>query len=263
LYLYNTTANTISRVLAANDNEEGVLLFTGALDDTVAHATLANDDHDGVSAGSDGNVIAQVAAVNNRGAGIQLYTESHGMQLISANNVVGVETDTDPPELSGAIVVGANTQDCDIKVGSAYTNNCTPISSSATVITGIDLAGSLRAAVTTDDAANASDSNGAALRSTITDWYHFDDPSRAWGEDGPWPGAAGMCVTNCRIWDWRRTPGDTMLVARDRFGVASDEPLVPGQQCPPRLDGDNAAMDASSRYFLLGAVELLGDGDRQ
>jgi hypothetical protein len=260
LYLANTTNNTISRVLATSDNEYGIFPFGGAVANTVAHVTVANDDYDGVSSNDTGNVIAQVAAASIGGAGVELYTESRGMQLVSANNGTGVKTDTDPPELSGAIVVGANTQDCDLKVGSAYTNSCTPISTSASVVTGIDLTGALRAAVTTDDAANASDASGAAPRAAITDWFHFDDPSRAWGEDGPWPGAHTMCVTNCRIWDWRRTSGDTMLIARDRFGVASDEPLVPGQPCPPRLDGDNAAMDASSRYFLLGAVELLGDG---
>jgi hypothetical protein len=260
LYLASTTANTISRVLGANDNEYGVFLFGGAVGNTVAHVTVASNDYDGVSVGDIGNVVAQAAAVNNRSSGIELVVESSGMQLISANNVQGVQTDAAPPELSATIAVGSETNDCAIYVGGAYTYNCTPIASLASVVTGIDLSRSFFAAVTTTDTANASNSNGAAARSSITDWFHFDDPSRAWGEDGPWPGTYGMCTTNCRIWDFGRTPGDTMLVARSLSGVASAEPLVPGQPCPPRLDGANAVMDASSRYFLLGAVELIGDG---
>jgi hypothetical protein len=260
LFLQNTTANTISRVLAATDNDYGVELYDGAVGNTVAHVTVANTYYDGVSVSDNGNVVAQVAAASNKSCGIELHKESTGMQLISANNLIGVGTDTDPPELSAAIAVGSNTDDCSIFQGGAYTYSCSPIASSASVVTGIDLTGALFAAVPTNDSANTSDSNGAAPRSSITDWFHFDDPSRAWGEDGPWPGTYQACTTNCRIWDWGRTPGDTILVARDRMGVASDEPLMPGQPCPPRLDGDNAAMDASSRYFLLGAVELLGDG---
>jgi hypothetical protein len=261
LFVQNTTANTMSRVLAANDSEDGVALFTGAVGNTVAHVTAASTDYDGVYVTDNGNIVAQVAAVNNRSSGIELQVESSGMQLISANNGNGVQTDAAPPELSATIAVGSNTNDCVIYQGGAPTYSCSPIASSASVVTGIDLASSFLAAVTTTDTANASNSNGAAPRSSITDWLHFDDASRAWGEDGPWPGSSyEPCTTNCRIWDLGRTPGDTMLVARTLSGVASADPLVPGQPCPPRLDGANAVMDASSRYFLLGAVELIGDG---
>jgi hypothetical protein len=260
LFLRSTTANTISRVLGANDTQYGALLVTGAVGNTVAHVTVASNDYDGVFVTDNANVVAQVAAVNNPSNGVELDSQSSGMQLVSANNATGIATDIAPPELSASIAVGSNTNNCAIYQGSAFTYSRSPIASSASVVTGIDLATAFFAAVTATDSANASNSNGAASQSSITDWFHFDDPSRAWGEDGAWPGAHGMCTTNCRIWDWGRTQGDTMLVARTLSGVASAEPLVPGQPCPPRLDGSNAVMDASSRYFLLGAVELIGDG---
>ena len=262
LYMQAATGNVLTRVLAANNVPYGLLPYTGATGNTLAHLTVASNAFDGLMFHDAGNVAAQVVAVNQPNfAGVELEDANRAALVISANNMIGVRTDVEPPGLSSALLVGSNAQaDCTIWQNAAFVASCSALAPAVMLTTGLDLTGSLRANVTTDDSVNASDNAGAAMHDAITDWFRFETPSRTWGADGAWPGSADMCRTTCRIWDWRRTPGDTMLVAHDRNGAPSDEPFVAGMPCPPRLDGDNAAVDAAGRAFLLQAIELIGDG---
>jgi hypothetical protein len=260
LLVQNATGNVFSRVTAAHNQPYGVNSYLGAIGNTFAHLTLASNLYSGIDIFDTGNVVAQVVAVNHpQGPAVRLELDARAAGLIAANNDVGVQSDATTVAVSSVLQVGGNTMDCRVFDGTTYANNCGAFGPAVVVEPGRDLTSSFRGIVTADGA-NASDTAGLANRTAITDWFHFDNATRAWGIDGPFPGSSGFCTDACRIWDWHRADSDVILTPRDASGAVDDQPLVPGAPCPTRFDGDHAVADATGSYFLLDATELIGDG---
>ena len=106
--------------------------------------------------------------------------------------------------------------------------------------------------MTSNDAVNASDTNGSASFGSITDWTGFENKYRGWGNDGsafPNSDNRGWCTTGtCRIWDWSLLQADSAL-----RGVLVSLPTGSDTFTHTWHNG-------STTTFLRHALEILGDG---
>lgn len=240
---------------------------------TVAHLTSVNSAEDGIEIhNTDAEVgcwLVNAVSAGNLSKGLNLDLSS-GMRVVDlavyGNAVDGIEMegmlDT---SFTGQLLVGANTvSDCDVigtgeqglETGTCVSNG----SSDATLTTDVDLSSSFAGPVTTDDAANDDDTDGAAAGAEIDDWLAFDSQYRGWGIDGTgWPAAAtlaGPCSTGvaCRIWDFRLNASDAVL--RQMHGSATAD-----ADCPDSVHGDVAVTDwqTTPNTFLVHAMELVLD----
>lgn len=125
--------------------------------------------------------------------------------------------------------------------------------STAILRTGRTLASAFRGRLMTDDAVNMSDIDG--FSAAPTDWLGFESRYRTWARNGPIsidPTTRGRCTSNCRIWDWRLSPTDTLLLGRSGDGATMSLPAN-GAMCPAWLRGDVAIADWTR-------LEIVGDG---
>ena len=208
---------------------------------------------------ADGNTYMNVAAVNNH-RGIMLNSTTEGLfaNISAATNDYGIMMfGTTYNTFTGELLVGdylnapcwVSLAGTDSGVdGTTCANNG---NSDAYLTTGLSVVGSFVGKVTSDDAQNISDGNGAAQYNSITDWTSFENAFRGWGRDG----AAFASTTNrgyadstetCRIWDWSLDSLDTVILDALPAPGASDTLT-------------HTWSDMSATVFLRNALEIAAD----
>jgi len=276
VYLSTTTGNRISDVMLA-DNQTGLRL-----------ASTTDSVFEGITAVSNGYGIQATSSANNVFAAVTTVANTYGISLAAAYttllNVVTAHNSSD-----GLYIASGGEQACDLAVASnnygIFLNN-----SSNNVFTGLLKVGSnsvykcfvsggtnpglvnstcanqgasdatlsadaypmasFVGRVAIDDAANASDTSGAAPYASLTDWVRFATPWRAWGVDNSSfpPGAAGPCSAGtCRIFDYGLVVSDTSLRAAAALPTGNDTLT-------------HTWSNASTTTFLRRALEVSGDG---
>ena len=124
---------------------------------------------------------------------------------------------------------------------------CAAIDQSSFTLQSGNAGGLLGAKVTQDDGENPSDTAGAATFVPSFDWFHFERPTRFWGQDGgSFPdvtnqGACSATSPACRIWDARLRAN----------GAATQQAAVPTP---------NDVTTFAGQVFLVSALEILDDG---
>jgi parallel beta-helix repeat protein len=292
--LSSASNNTLSGVTANNNDNPGIFLDSSN-NNTLANLTANNNGSPagskGASAGitlwsSNKNTLSAVAASNNGNPGVYLRGGSSSNTLLdvtaSNNGNTGVTLDSaSDNRFTGLLKVGSNSpSDCGVIGGTnpgLVDATCADNGSSdATLTTGITLASSFVGKVASDDAGNASDSNGAAgfpADPTVFDWLHFDNAYRGWGIDGSaFPNAdqQGRWTTGAgRIWDWSLPASDAVLRNVLALPTGNDTLTQVWSGAPGTNDnaGCNALLagsvwngSACATTFLRRAVEIPGDG---
>ena len=270
-WIVSSSYNTFVGIVAANNSYVGMTVSVSTNANTFSHLTFANNSTGFTTwAGSVQGVFAsQILAVNN-GYGFSLSSTSppnYFAQIATANNsVYGIDLGTSTGSVfSGNLLTGSNgSADCNTTAGppAGLTSSCSPNGSSTSNLTSsISLAGSV-VGKATSDALNTSQVNGLAPVGSL-DFFNFLNGFRAWGTDGsafPFFNNQGYCSSgNCRIWDWRLSSGDTMVLNRSQLGNAPNSPFIGGSACPAAADGNQVLTDAQGQTYLLNAVEIPGE----
>ena len=257
--------NVLTNVTAAN-NWTGLSLESSASRNSLIGITASNSMNYAITLYyASYNFLSLIATSNTGtgafGTGVSVeYSWNNTFSDVAASNnqIYGVYLkSSDNNTFTGLLKVGNNgTADCSVTggtgaglVNSTCANNG---SSNAILSTGVTLASSFSGKVTSDDTVNASDTNGTASYSSITDWTGFENAFRGWGNDGSaYPNAdnRGECATGtCRIWDWSLL--STASVLR---GVLT--PLPTGDDT-----FTHTLYSGATTTFLRHAVEIEGDG---
>ena len=270
--VYNYSDNTkLLNITASNNVETGVYVDVFSNDNSLTNITAANNGYMGVwLTNSDNNSVSNVTTVNNQSFGFVLATSSNN----SLSNIVATDNgdrgvsigNSSNNYFTGLLKVGNNFVDCSVSGGtnpglvhSTCANNG---SSDATLTPGVTLASSFVAKLTSDDAANTSDSSGTAdypADPATFDWTAFGNNYRGWGVDGdafPDVGASNRSRWTSgqgRIWDWSLDSGDTVIRA-----VLADP-----DDADPIPDGNDTITHtwsgASTVTYLRNASEIMGD----
>ena len=301
ILLYNFSGNSLSDVSATNNSEKGIN-FDSSSDNTFSGVTVSNNvSRIYLDNTSTNNTLAGVTASNNT-SGIHLYYSSDNTfsEVTTTNNGSGINLNdgsgntfsdvtasnnsggirlwySDNNYFTGKLQVGNDTWDCSVTGGTnpglvdgTCTNNG---SSDATLTTGITNTGSFVAKVTSDDTANTSDTNGAAVLTDALsfDWLSFENAYRTWGVDGNvFPDTSnrgnlgcrfgyfyanqtdceansGTWIGDARIWDWSLLTTDTVI-----------------KDILPRPTGNDTLThtwsDLSTSIFLRNAIQIQDDG---
>lgn len=259
LALIDSHRTTVSHVSSFNNYETGVQVLR-ADDCTLNQILTVNNRHDGLSLGDlTGTLIANLAATHNQGSGpygwnadLNTFT---GYLVVGNNNDGGSQCYMGGTGLTAPGLISGTCTDDGTEGSSTYSGQ----TSDAVLYVGRNLTFSFAAKVFLDDAVNQSDQDGLRACDLVEDWTGFENRCRGWGADGGgFPGESnrGRCASgeNCRIWDWRVTPADT--VARGFNGS-----FAPGQECPAAVHGNLALTDRQipPNVFLMHAEEILDD----
>jgi hypothetical protein len=265
-----STGNRFIKAVVAATSLTGLQLCRS----TLFHATIASSNRTGLEVACSDNIIAQVLVINSGDGGIYSDQSSNDLyaNVAAVHNVgAGIELfGGSGQRFHGVLKLGGNDTGCVSSATSAGIDaSCQPINGSTHILrAGADCSASL--VERTGDSQNLSaDTSGAAPYSPALDWFRFDNLQRVWGAGvAGLPGASsrGRCRTgNCGIWDLRPASGDAELRDRSGDGVTAGAPFVPGGTCPAAAQGDRTVKPASEPPFLLNAVELVldsaGDND--
>lgn len=135
-------------------------------------------------------------------------------------------------------------------------------SSNATTVTPVDiLAGSTFGGFVASDTYHPGYNSSTGLAySSITNWTHFDRPSRVWVDSD-----RGTCLSGetCYIYDYALSASDTVVLNKSgNLSTANDAfPTVSTDNCPSQVHGNDVIVDqrTSAQTFLRNATEILGD----
>lgn len=280
VWLASSSNNTLSGVDASNNRLRGVSIYQSS-NNILSGVTASNNGQLGVNLDSSSNNTLTGVTANNNGVGVSLASSSNNTisGVVASNNISGIHfVNSSDNYFTGDLKVGSNaTGDCGIIGG---TNpglmNSTCVNdgvSDAALTTGVTIASSFVAKVTTDDSANTSDTNGAAAITDITqtfDWTSFDNTYRTWGVDGSaFPDATNRGSLGCsdttyanqtdceantgtwrgdaRIWDWSLAAADTVI--KDALSLPTGNDTL-----------THTWSDASTSAILRNSVEMQGDG---
>jgi parallel beta-helix repeat protein len=250
--VWYSKSTLLSGITAVNNGGDGILL-TASDSSTLQAVVSANNGGVGISIGGTYSVV-NAAAVSNGGVGVRLNFPS-------------------TVYFSGVLKVGGNGGG-DCWAGSGTTGlltNCNNSGASdATLTTGVNVNTSFAGKITVDDPQNSSDNNGTALYENISDWTHFANTMRGWGDDGNvFPDASnrGLCVSGatCRIWDWSLASSDS--VAREVLALPTGNDVLTHRWSPTSelacqtIPGAvwDVAMSSCTSTFLRHAVEIIDD----
>lgn len=298
-------ANHFAEITAFNNGSHGVLQLSGS-NNTFAGTTAGSNGIGFANAGASA-VIFGLTAANNGTSGVALAGNDLVMAaVVSTNNLTGFDHLSGARDLfadlafaandtgillggdlgatlatrfTGLLLVG-NTADCVLDNGTepGLDGACANTGlSDATLTTAVDLSASFTGKAAADDAANASDTNGAATfpaDPTAFDWASFDNRFRGWGLDGSdFPDAdhrARWTAGDGRIWDLSVAAGDAVLLGRLAVPTG-DDTLTSRWDGTPATDDDagcdalipgssfNATDSVCQTVYLRDAVELAGD----
>jgi parallel beta-helix repeat protein len=257
-YLSSSSDNTLSGVTASN-NDTGVWLDTSS-NNTLTGVTASNNNDTGVQLdNSSNNTLSGVTASNNSWEGVYLSSSSDNYftEILKVGDNGASDCYVSGGTNSG-LVSGTCTTDGTYGSGGPGGYGLGNISDAA-LYNGVTLADSFAGKVTTDDTANASDTDGWAdypADPDAFDWSSFENPFRGWGRDGIFgdTSSRGRWTTGTgRIWDWSLALYDT--------GDGGD-PAIMNALSPPT--GDDILVhtwfDTTTTTLLRNAVEVQGDG---
>ncbi|MBW2734058.1 MAG: right-handed parallel beta-helix repeat-containing protein [Deltaproteobacteria bacterium] len=267
--------NVFSNLLLTNNHQYGILVNNDSDRNTFSHLTLANIAYAGLELrGGEGNSVSQAVIVNCGRLGIGLGDENgvamaqlvsahhgeHALQMMNSTNL----------EIRGNVLLGVHPLACRVVGGdgSGIGAGCSDVAlpaSTQLITAGIDLSTSFGGKVVVDDVINATDDAGTQSYDLDRDWTHFATIHRAWGLDGsdfPAEDQRNTCVTEgtCRIWDWRLRSTDRVIFKRSSKAIVENVLFVPGDACPPAVNGDRVLTDGRGDTFVFNAVERLFDG---
>lgn len=265
-------------VVVAN-NGGGGLFWTQAYDGGAIHElTAINNAGIGAQLGSlYSSTVDHLVVVNSGSTALQMTRVENTLlaQLVLAHNAGFALTHDFGFEdtFRDNLLIGANAGACTVTNGTnpGIDAACT---SSARLVSAIDLTSSFVGPVRADDPRNSSDVDGRAPATTITDWTNFASGTRVWGRDSVNLDAAarGNCTggATCRIWDISLSPQDTVLRSAVRIGTPTSDVFVAGAACPPAVHGDVVMTNPTEqcypgwpapcpRAYLRDAAELLDD----
>ncbi len=210
---------------------------------------------------SDENVdttFAQIVAVHTT-HGIFLTSTSAGSRFYGNLLLGDASDDTCCTERDAADGV------CEARTGhdDGIDGACAPQASSSFVVTPTpSVALSFLGSVSDSDNADGATGHSVAA-DEVSDWFAFEDISRAWGLEGAFPGdeTRDQCRYDlpCHIWDASLAPGETVLTNHTGDGSSANDPFVAGATCPAEVDGDVTATNALGQVYLLNAVERMLD----
>lgn len=263
----------VTRVLSAHHGMCGVCDNQGGSASTFLQLLSVNNDWEGLGAGVKAEdatpakertlFVNAVAAFSGRqGVLIQNVVDSRWIDLVSVGaGLPLVDAAGEQVQFGGAMLLGPSPQACAVGSGTVGLN--TRCESGATLVADVSLNQAFAGALRGDDRLNESDQSGARRFEEIADFTAFENPWRAWGEDGTALASVGRCRAGvtCRIWDYRLTRASANpLRERNASGDAPGEPFAPGGPCPAAATGDATASDANGNTFLIRAYEPLDDG---
>jgi hypothetical protein len=202
--------NTFNNMLIANNPDSGLDVnphVTGTSSDWVTGTTFNDMAIVGNGKRSYGSVFGKDIGTGIRLGEYAVDVVFHGALILADNGV--------NPNQNCHVFADAT-----VKTEAGLTNSnpdysCTPVGSSdATLDIAIDGYGAV-GAVTGDDTANQSDTNGLAAVGSVAadDWTRFAGIERMWGRAGsafPNPDNWGMCRSpgTCQIYDWSLSASD-------------------------------------------------------
>ncbi len=278
--------NVMFNMTAANGNvinSIGPLRVSSGANNTLMNIGVANSTDRGVvMAGGTGTQIINVAAHRDQAGGVDMLSSASTFSYFS-----GIVKTTNGVSCTGG------TPDAGLPNGGGIA--CTLVNNSDFNLTStsVNPANSFVGKVTADDLQNTSDSNGISTYTMGMDWIRFNNPFRAYGNDGgTFPIAAnqGRCTTgSCRIWDWSLRAGDTQyrnvlpvptgsMIAAHKWSAATqinctqpgavwigtgtcNYPPFPGNASTcATWTGGTTATAACLTTFLRNAYEIIGDG---
>lgn len=238
LYLHHGARNNTFAGVTSFAAPEGIYV-EGATDNVFSNVTVANIGHgvadEGLTlfAGSDNNLLANVAAANSYASGVYVDTAGRNTFVNAAsadNGVTGAYSsafrfrDAYNNYFTGALLAGKrnSTYHCrstgGIDPGLVYCVGCCNDGPSDAVITNdVSLAAAF-VGKAGSDSLNQQGAQGTALFDDIVDWTRFSSRLRGWGLDGSaFPDADHMdgCASGetCRIWDFGLAAGDDLIRA--------------------------------------------------
>lgn len=259
--------NILIGMTFSNNSTGARLVSLNNFHDLAINVTVSNNVSGIRQSGATGMSWINTNAINS-GDGITMTFSSHSNRfsnIVAANNTLNgivLEGDSDRNIFTGLLKVGNNNSaDCNVsQTGAFYPGldigtSCNPGgSSTATLIKGpaVNAETTFIGKVTTDDAANNSDTNGIADYAMTLDWLSFSRLFRGWGENNgvfPLTNNQGPCILGetCRIWDWSILATDSLLT-----GVLG----VPNGT----MTYAHTWSDGSMTMFLANATEIIGDG---
>lgn len=280
------TNNVLVDVLAANNGVTGAHASNG---NVVIGLTSVNNLYNGVQTlpGAGGGTLMDIASVNNGryGMDIDQSTAQTYINVATTDNAnttfykdlfdgnTGLSHDN---VFSGLLVVTDPQTSCSMTgTNPGVDSTCANVGSSDATLVTQAAAGALLGKVTANDATNASDTAGSALFQNITDWTHFDRPTRGWGMDGSaFPNADNQSAcriagsgTTCRIWDFALRATDTVALrsvvpapADGNAVVKNVWAAVTTQAACDEIVGAVFSGSLCSSTFLRNAFEVFGDG---
>jgi len=258
-YITLSPRTTIAFVTVTNARRGG-LEIEGSHDTVVHDVVLANIGGDAIGVDGSARYHLQDLAIGH----------TSGAQVVLVNASSGVFAGTLALGPGGGCAVSGGTEP-------GLDATCAPQgASTSSTRTGLDFAESIVGPLTSDDAANPIDQDGAALLELVVpsfpverfpELFAFESLYRHWGHEGafPTPTARTWCrqgagTMPCRIWDFRLRASDAVL--RGRAGTMGGELPRPvaGSPCPAYLAGDETVTDrhVPARTFLRHAIELPG-----
>jgi hypothetical protein len=235
--------------------------------------------------GTYSNVLSVNGGVGWLGDGTSLGTfpQLNFNSVVTDNATAGISLalNIDWFQFSGVLKVGSNagSGDCSIVAGAkGITNACAMANGSTAAVTVGGSAAATFVGRVASDAANTTDTAGAATYATTLDFSAFDNPERAWGlaGAGAWPHVSqqGPCkgTSACAIYDWSLRAADTL--ARNITPLPSGNDTLtsiyvntPSPTAQANCDYDDPGTVFSTTpiahcetTFLRGAVEIVDDG---
>lgn len=206
-------------VIAAHNGNFGIEL--AGVNDVLIDATAIGNANAGILLGSRsqgrGTLATGLVAVDNGYAGVEVAATASGSTVgdlaSAANGGAGLRVLAASVRLTGTVRLGTP-DDC-----AGVIAGCLPAAGSDAVFLFTNAIGrAFIGKLEIDDAANTSDTAGAAAFAAIADWAHFELDLRGWGPDGslfPAIDQRGPCAAggDCRIWDWSLRADDGLLRA--------------------------------------------------
>jgi parallel beta-helix repeat protein len=280
--------NRLSRITTNNNQDTGVEISSGT-NNTFIGLTTSNHPLFGIDVRGGSNTFLGVTATN---ASFGIIMNASGNTLAdvtsASNGAEGIYVNpVESIRFTGLLQVGSNPNvNCTVLLLAGFPTpgleniTCNPNGlSDHTLVTGIDLASAFAGQVLNDDAANASDTDGAAAAfppdSANFDWVGFDNPFRGWGLGGAPYRGRWATVGPGRIWDWSVAGGDNGNAGNPALlnvltVPTGDDTLTHVWSGAP-LSNDDAGCDAlvagsvwngsaCATTFLRRASEIRADG---
>lgn len=215
------------------------------------------------------STIHHFTATNSNGIYLasNVYLTLSNLMILGSSNPVVTSTTNSNSNFSGKIIFDSATCLTQLDTNPGINTSCAyqaggPTNATFLQIDPTNWKSSFNGWVHTDDAKNASDNLGFALKSTISDWFNFESIYSFWADNSnllPIPDK-NRC-NNCRIWDSKIKSTDLVFKNTTGNGINQNAAFTPGAPCPSWLSGNDTVTDFQpvANTYLRNAKELILD----